>query len=278
MAPIGWMEAPVGRVDAPMRTVGTVIPCMLRFIPMHDGSRRSDERLHASRGRGRTRASLPSSTIDAAAVVLCATSAWNVLGQVGSRPASRAPALEAGTVCSDPLASVIPRDGFPGLPTDAARIVARYERICNASAIGRPDWGGDFQACAFLGLAYEGGLGGLPKDPARAVALYEVACERNVRGCALLGRAYANGQGGLPSDVARAVVLYEQGCQGGDSCGCQYLERACDSGSAVGCTHLALMYRDGWGDFDKDPARAAALFKRACDGGDRASCTSLELP
>lgn len=106
--------------------------------------------------------------------------------------------------------------GDDGVAIDHGRAVVAYGRGCTL---------GNASSCNSLGLKYARGEG-VPQDFARAVKFFERACnDRTVEGCVNLGSMYWNGTG-VPRDTDRAAALNHQACAGGDSTGCDFIERA----------------------------------------------------
>ena len=185
-----------------------------------------------------------------------------------------------------------------GLPRNAARALALYQRSCD---------GGDAGGCFMLGGAHAGRLApAVPRDMARAIAAYERNCDLgDSTGCTMLARLFEHQEIPedlarlVPQDRARATTLREKGCQLGEAADCARLgeiheqgqggvrdlaraaafhQKACEGKPhpiAAACVRLGALYERGEG-VPLDIVRAAALFKQACDRGVSEACRRLQ--
>lgn len=68
----------------------------------------------------------------------------------------------------------------------------------------------------------------MKKDLTRAAELYTLACDgESLAQCVNLAKVYDAGRG-VPKDPAKALALYRKACNGGESDGCEALQRAGD--------------------------------------------------
>jgi len=133
-----------------------------------------------------------------------------------------------------------------GVPLNAARAVALYDRACKV---------GNTRGCANLGVARSLGIG-VARDAAAGAQLLIPACDQgDARACSYLGRLYAAGDG-VVGDAARAARLFDLACQG-------------EEGSA--CTSLADL-RASAGQRDD----ANELYGLACSLGDSNGCDRFD--
>jgi TPR repeat protein len=132
-----------------------------------------------------------------------------------------------------------------GVPANAARAVALYERACHD---------GNRRGCANLGIARAEGIGG-PVDLRAAAQLLEPACaEGDARGCARLAAMRESGAG-VSKDLRLAAPLFDLACSGEEASAC------------VSLGDLRMQARQ----FDS----AMVSYGEGCLHGDEAACARL---
>jgi uncharacterized protein len=121
------------------------------------------------------------------------------------------------------------------------------------------------------------------RDLVQSAAFDDRACKLGeARSCSLLASDYQFGQG-VGRDAQRAKQLYEKACVGGDSMGCDNLDKPflaqlretmCVQNNWEACADLAGQYEHSQGVVEDMP-HAAQLYDRACANGHGRSCYAL---
>ena len=182
-------------------------------------------------------------------------------------------------------------DGQGGVEKDLDKARSLYEKACNAESP-------DPTACSNLGYMYKTGSG-VEADPAEATELYSRSCELgSLLGCTNYAGRLAAGDG-VDRDVAKAEELLANACNSGffDACG-QWLAvhaRGCPDGEACGddpvalpeakavyeascgddpvaCVAYGAVLENGFGDVERDQAKALEHFEAACEAGVQLAC------
>jgi hypothetical protein len=184
-------------------------------------------------------------------------------------------------------------DGEGGVEQDLERAKSLYEKACNADTP-------DPTACSNLGYMYKTG-NGVEADAKKATELYSRSCEiGSLLGCTNYAGRLAAGDG-VERDVAKAEALLSNACNSGffDACG-QWLAvhaRGCPDGEACGddpvalpgnravyeasctqgedpvaCVAYGAVLENGFGDVEKDQAKALAQFEASCEAGVQLAC------
>jgi TPR repeat protein len=166
-----------------------------------------------------------------------------------------------------------------------AEVAVLFEKAC---------WGGDPNACHWLGSTYADGMG-LPKNAARSVKYFELACNGGrADGCYQSGRSYFNGVG-VAQNQKKGAALLQKACDDHWMNACVYLsnlhrvgtgvpqnegravelaKKACDNNDMLGCVLLGSLYASG-SDAIKDAAKSVALYQKACNANIDAGYVSL---
>lgn len=171
-----------------------------------------------------------------------------------------------------------------GVKKNLAQARAHYRLACQQGCAA---------GCNGLGLLYEAGKG-VAKSLPRAAKAFDQACKGKLAdGCFNLGYLSQHGGAGVKKSAPRAAALYRQACQRGKALACNNLgfllqaggrglkadlagaisafKKGCKGKVGSSCQLLATLYQKGQ-VFEKNLARARALFLQACRYGHKASC------
>ncbi len=195
---------------------------------------------------------------------------------------------EAGTAASCYEAGVFTAEGR-GVPADAGRALALFERACTAShgdgceAAGvmlrdgkgraadpaaaarlfeRGCSAGSAEACGALAAQLELGQG-VPQDSGRALTLNRDACAKRAPGaCFALGQALENGRGAAV-DLSGASSAYRAGCGLGHATACWRAGQLAEQGKGLPANAAEIFewYVAGWTGGDRDSTLAASRLR-----------------
>ena len=176
---------------------------------------------------------------------------------------------------------------YPGVPHNAKRIEALYDRACakkSSSACSYKTWynpatGGDLnkarefyknrcpsdpQSCLVVGWSYTLDENGQlnPRDAAKGYKYFQTACTKKLyaAGCTAMGELHMYGLG-VNKSYKTAFARVREGCQAKDPYGC-YL--------------TGTMYEKGWGT-SVNVAKAVSLYKKACRQDVPHACVALAV-